>query len=44
MLLSWVGKLTFETTEEELKLMGPIDAEKAAPAIGAGLLAFLLLL
>jgi len=33
-----------EETEKELKLMGPIDAEKAAPAIGAGLLAFLLLL
>ena len=33
-----------EETEKELKLMGPIDAEKAAPAIGAGLLALLLLL
>lgn len=33
-----------EETEKELKQMGPIDAKKAAPAIGAGLLALLLLL
>lgn len=33
-----------DETEDELRLMGPIDAEKAAPAIGAGLLALLLLL
>ena len=42
------AKLGWEThvakTEKELKGMGPIDAEKAAPAIGAGILALLLLL
>ena len=42
------AKLGWEThveeTRKELKLMGPIDAEKAAPAIGAGILALLLLL
>lgn len=42
------AKLGWEThvaeTKKELKLMGPIDAEKAAPAIGAGILAFLLFL
>ena len=47
-LIGEAAKLGWEThveeTEEELKLMGPIDAEKAAPAIGAGMLAFLLLL
>jgi len=47
-LIGDAAKLGWEThveeTEKELKLMGPIDAEKAAPAIGAGLLAFLLLL
>lgn len=47
-LIGDAAKLGWEThvekTEQELKLMGPIDAEKAAPAIGAGLLAFLLLL
>lgn len=47
-LIGEAAKLGWEThveeTEEELKLMGPIDAEKAAPVIGAGMLAFLLLL
>jgi len=47
-LIGEAAKLGWEThveeTEEELNLMGPIDAEKAAPAIGAGMLAFLLLL
>ena len=42
------AKLGWEThvqeTEKELRLMGPIDAEKAAPAVGAGILALLLLL
>ena len=42
------AKLGWEThveqTEKELKEMGPIDAEKAVPMVGAGLLAFLLLL
>lgn len=42
------AKLGWEThveeTENELKGMGPIDAEKAAPAVGAGILALLLLL
>jgi len=42
------AKLGWEThveeTEKELKGMGPINVEKAAPAIGAGLLALLLLL
>jgi len=42
------ARLGWEThvaeTESELKKMGPIDAEKAAPAIGAGILALLLLL
>ena len=42
------AKLGWEThvaeTKKELNLMGPIDAEKAAPAIGAGILAFLLFL
>lgn len=42
------AKLGWEThvaeTEDELKKMGPIDAEKAAPVIGAGILALLLLL
>lgn len=42
------AKLGWEThveqTEKELKEMGPIDAEKAVPIVGAGLLAFLLLL
>jgi hypothetical protein len=33
-----------EETEQELKGMGPIDAQKAAPTVGLGLLAFLLLL
>ena len=40
--LGWESHV--EETKEELNLMGPIDAEKAAPAIGAGMLAFLLLL
>lgn len=40
--LGWESHV--ETTEKELKGMGPIDAEKAAPAIGAGILAFLLFL
>jgi hypothetical protein len=47
-LIGEAAKLGWEThveeTEKELKLMGPIDAEKAAPAIGAGILALLLLL
>ena len=47
-LIGDAAKLGWEThveqTERELKGMGPINAEKAAPAIGAGLLAFLLLL
>ena len=47
-LIGEAAKLGWEThveeTKEELNLMGPIDAEKAAPAIGAGMLAFLLLL
>jgi hypothetical protein len=47
-LIGEAAKLGWEThveeTEKELKLMGPIDAEKAAPVVGAGLLAFLLLL
>jgi hypothetical protein len=47
-LIGDAAKLGWEThveeTEQELKLMGPIDAEKAAPVVGAGLLAFLLLL
>jgi hypothetical protein len=47
-LIGEAAKLGWEThveeTEEELNLMGPIDVEKAAPAIGAGMLAFLLLL
>ena len=42
------AKLGWEThveeTEKELQLMGPIDAEKVAPAIGAGIIALLLLL
>ena len=42
------AKLGWEThvekTEEELKGMGPINVEKAAPAVGMGILAFLLLL
>ena len=42
------AKLGWEThveeTKKELKLMGPIDAEKVAPAVGAGILAFLLFL
>ena len=40
--LGWESHV--EETEEELNLMGPIDAEKAAPVIGAGMLAWLLLL
>lgn len=40
--LGWESHV--EETKRELKGMGPIDAEKAAPAIGASLLAFLLLL
>lgn len=40
--LGWESHV--EETEKELKGMGPIDAEKAAPAIGAGILALLLLL
>lgn len=47
-LIGDAAKLGWEThveeTEQELKRMGPIDAEKAAPVVGAGLLAFLLLL
>ena len=47
-LIGEAAKLGWEThveeTKEELELMGPIDAEKVAPAIGAGMLAFLLLL
>ena len=47
-LIGDAAKLGWEThveeTEKELRLMGPIDAEKAAPAIGAGVLALLLLL
>ena len=47
-LIGDAAKLGWEThveeTEKELKLMGPIDAKKAAPAVGAGILAFLLLL
>ena len=47
-LIGDAAKLGWEThveeTEKELKLMGPIDAETVAPAVGAGLLAFLLLL
>ena len=47
-LIGEEAKLGWEThveeTENELKLMGPINVEKAAPAIGAGLLALLLLL
>jgi len=47
-LIGEAAKLGWEThveeTEKELKLMGPIDAEKAAPVVGAGVLAFLLLL
>jgi len=42
------AKLGWEThvqeTEKELKGMGPIDAEKAVPVIGGGILALLLLL
>lgn len=40
--LGWESHV--EETQRELKGMGPINAEKAAPAIGAGLLALLLLL
>jgi hypothetical protein len=40
--LGWESHV--EETKKELKLMGNIDAEKAAPAVGAGILAFLLLL
>jgi len=47
-LIGEAAKLGWEThveeTKEELELMGPIDAEKAAPVIGAGMLAWLLLL
>jgi len=47
-LIGDAAKIGWEThveqTEKELKGMGPIDAEKAAPAVGAGLLAFLLFL
>lgn len=47
-LIGEAAKLGWEThveeTKKELKLMGPIDAEKAVPVVGAGLLAFLLLL
>jgi hypothetical protein len=47
-LIGDAAKLGWEThvekTEEELKGMGPIDAEKAAPIIGGSLLALLLLL
>ena len=47
-LIGEAAKLGWEThveeTEEELKLMGPIYAEKAAPIIGTGMLAWLLLL
>lgn len=47
-LIGEAAKLGWEThveeTKKELRLMGPIDAEKAAPAIGAGILALLLLL
>jgi len=40
--LGW--KTHVEETEKELNLMGPIDAEKAAPAVSAGIIALLLLL
>lgn len=40
--LGWESHV--EETEKELMGMGPIDAQKAAPAVGAGLLAFLLFL
>ena len=47
-LIGEAAKLGWEThvdeTKKELKEMGPIDAEKAAPLIGGGLLALLLLL
>jgi len=47
-LIGDAAKLGWEThveeTQEELNLMGPIDAKKAAPIIGGGLLAFLFLL
>jgi hypothetical protein len=47
-LIGDAAKLGWEThveeTEKELSLMGPIDAEKAAPAVGAGIIALLLLL
>lgn len=42
------AKLGWEThveeTKKELKGMGPLNVEKAAPAVGAGILALLLLL
>jgi hypothetical protein len=47
-LIGEAAKLGWEThveeTRKELKEMGPIDAEKAAPIIGGSLLALLLLL
>lgn len=47
-LIGDAAKLGWEThveeTQEELDKMGPIDAKKAAPIIGGGLLAFLFLL
>ena len=47
-LIGDAAKLGWEThveeTEKELNLMGPIDAEKAAPAVSAGIIALLLLL
>ena len=47
-LIGEAAKLGWEThveqTEKELKGMGPIDAEKAAPIVGGSLLALLLLL